>query len=96
VTEEEAAPDPLAERMQLLTWLIAHAWSDETFKQQLLANPKAALEKELGARLPEALEVKVLVDTPYVVHLVLPRNPAGEGELADHELDVVVGGSGAA
>ena len=96
MTEEETAPDPLVERMQLESRLIARAWADETFKQQLLANPKAALEKELGARLPEALEVKVLVDTPYMLHLVLPRNPAGEGELADHELDVVVGGSGAA
>ena len=32
--------------------LITKAWENETFKQELLSNPKAAIEKEFGVTIP--------------------------------------------
>jgi hypothetical protein len=90
MTDEE--PDPLAVRYQRESRLIARAWRDPAFRAALRADPKAAFEQELGMRLPAELEIRVLEDTPVLYHFVIPRNPAGEGELADFELDGVVGG----
>ncbi len=91
MTEEETE-DPLAVRYELESKLVTRAWSDPEFRKALLANPRAAFEKELGRRLPAEFEIRVLEDTPTLYHFVIPRNPAGEGELADFELDNVVGG----
>jgi hypothetical protein len=43
----------LRTRKDLDIHLITRALKDETFKQELLANPKAVVEKELGAKLSE-------------------------------------------
>ena len=89
---QDDSEDPLAARCQFEAKLIARAWEDPEFRRSLLADPRAAFEKELGRRLPAAFEIRVLEDTPVLYHFVIPRNPAGEGELADFELDNVVGG----
>ena len=52
--------------------LIAKAWEDEAFKQELLSNPKSAIEEALGVSLPEGIEIFVHEQTPTTVHLVLP------------------------
>ncbi len=85
-------PEPLEARYERESKLITRAWRDPAFRQALLADPKAVFEKELGIKLPADFEIRVLEDTAYVYHFVIPRNPAGEGELADFELDGVVGG----
>ena len=36
---------------------------DEDFRQRLLEDPKAAVEQELGTRLPEGVEVRVVEET---------------------------------
>jgi hypothetical protein len=59
--------------------LIAKAWEDEAFKQELLSNPKAAIEEALGVSLPEGIEVYVHEQTPTAVHLVLPMKQADLG-----------------
>jgi len=59
--------------------LIVKAWEDEAFKQELLNNPKAAIEKALGVSLPEGIEIYVHEQTPTTVHLVLPMKQAGLG-----------------
>jgi hypothetical protein len=55
----------------------------------LVANPKAVVEKELGAKLPEDLEIKVLEETEDTIYMVLPCNPY-EGISEDH-LKTLVG-----
>ncbi len=56
---------------KLLSWqefqneLISWALKDESFRQELLADPKAVVEKEIGkikegVKLPDALEIKVI------------------------------------
>lgn len=59
--------------------LITRAWEDEGFKQQLLSNPKATIEKTLGVPLPDEVEIYVHEQTPTAIHLVLPMPPGRLG-----------------
>jgi hypothetical protein len=76
--------------------IIAKAWKDPSYKQRLLANPKAALQQEVAAVdpsvvLPAELHVQVHEEAPNVYHLVLPRNPRdiSLGELIGDNLEAV-------
>jgi|SRR6476661_2855237 len=69
--------------------LITRALKDEDFRKGLVANPKAAVEKEIGAKLPEKLEIKVLEETEDTLYMVLPYNPY-EGIYED-DLKALVG-----
>jgi hypothetical protein len=70
--------------------LIRRSLQDESFRQRLLADPKATIEQELGKQLPADLKVQVLEETQDTVYLVLPPSRA-PGELSDLELDAVAG-----
>ena len=69
--------------------IIAKCWSDEGFKQKLLADPAAVLKAE-GVTLPAGLSVKALENTDTVFHLVIPA--AKPTDLSDEDLDKVAGG----
>ena len=62
-------------RKDLEAQLIARAFKDSAFKQDLLANPKVVVEKELGTKLPEDIEINVLEETKTTLYMVLPSNP---------------------
>ncbi len=74
--------------------IIAKAMKEETFRQELLSNPKAAIERALGITIPQGVTIAVHQDTPTAVHLVLPVRALGKGgeELSDAELEQVTGG----
>ncbi|ATB27522.1 NHLP leader peptide family RiPP precursor [Melittangium boletus] len=55
--------------------LIRKAWDDESFKNALLRDPRAVVEKELGVKLPEEIEIFVHEQTPHTIHLILPQKP---------------------
>src|SRR5262245_27929848 len=81
--------------------LIARAWEDDAFRQELLSSPKAVLARELaqlqpGATLPDGVEVRVVEETPSTHYLVLPANPLVESgeELTDADLEPVVAAGG--
>lgn len=69
--------------------VVARAWRDPAYKQQLLAEPAAVL-REAGIEVPAGQQVRVVENTDQVVHLVLPQQPAGT--LSDEQLDQVAGG----
>jgi hypothetical protein len=61
--------------------VVARAWSDPTFKAQLLSDPHAMLQAE-GVVTAQGVTITVVENTENLVHLVLPVKPA------DHELSV--------
>ena len=67
-------------RAEMERRLIERSLEDESFRERLLADPRAAVEQELGVSLPEEVQV-VAVDG------------VGEGgEISEEELEVVAGG----
>lgn len=68
-------------RYDAQTMLIGKAVVDETFRKDLIANPKAVLQKEFGAELPADVEVEVLEFTPKKAYVVIPVRPAGDVEV---------------
>ena len=82
-------------RAEMERKLIERSLEDEAFRQRLLADPRAALEEELGTRLPQEVRVVALEETADTVYLVLPLRSAEaqeSGELSDRELEAVAGG----
>ena len=78
--------------------IVQRSLEDESFSHRLLADPRAALEEELGTRLPEEVRVVALEETADTVYLVLPSRPTEApraDELSDRELEAVAGGSSA-
>jgi hypothetical protein len=63
--------------------LISRIWTDESFKQEMLTNPKVVLEREVGITLPADMEIKALEEDPNVFYFVIPKTPADEAELLD-------------
>ncbi len=76
--------------------IIQRSLEDDAFRQRLLEDPKAAIEQELGTRLPAGVEIRAVEETQDTVHLVLPVRPTDvePGELSDRELESVAGGEG--
>ena len=46
--------------------------------QRSLEDPKAAVEEELGARLPEGVQVRAVEETVETIYLVLPSGSPAE------------------
>ncbi len=70
--------------------VIAKAWSDPAFKQRLLSEPVATLQAS-GIDISKGLNVKVVEDTPDLVHMILPAAPSS-AELTDEALERMSGG----
>jgi hypothetical protein len=70
--------------------IVAKALQDDGYREELLANPKRAIQQEFGKELPLGLEVRVVEESANVVYLVLP--PKRALELSDADLQAVAGG----
>lgn len=79
----------LKTRKDLEIHLITRALKDESFRAELIANPKAVIEQEIGSKLPDELEITVLEETEDTIYMVLPCNPY-EG-LSEEELKASLG-----
>jgi len=85
--------DRLEKRKNLELELIQKAQSNEAFRNQLVNDPRAAIEAHLGETIPASFNVKTIEETPDTFFLVLPAQ-RGSRELTEAELDKVSGGSG--
>ncbi|WP_186415006.1 NHLP leader peptide family RiPP precursor [Pannonibacter sp. P2PFMT1] len=84
--------DPIAEARQYIEKaLIEKAMADSAFREDLKANPHAALKALLGTDPIPAMKITVVEETPGEVILVLPRSIA-QDELPDELLDMASGG----
>jgi Nitrile hydratase, alpha chain len=81
-------------RAEVERTIVQRSIEDEEFRQRLLDDPKGTLEQELGNRLSESTEVRVVEESADTIYLVLPSaSVVGEGgELSDQELEAVAGG----
>jgi hypothetical protein len=82
-------------RAEIERTIVQRSLQDESFRQMLLDDPKAAVEQELGTQLPEGVEVRVVEESAQTIYLVLPSATAvGEGgEISDRDLEAVAGGA---
>ena len=68
--------------------LIDMAEDDGAFREQLVADPRAAIRGALDLELPGDLNIVVHEDDVQTAHLVLPPS----AEMTDAQLDQVTGG----
>ncbi len=82
-------------RNELEAKVIAKAWQDEEFKQELLNQPRATIIREWGLRnIPDNVDIKVIEENPNTLYMVLPMKPviANGEELSEEQLEAVAGG----
>ncbi|ACC81661.1 NHLP leader peptide family RiPP precursor [Nostoc punctiforme] len=89
MTQQEQAQT----RQDIEARIIAKAWKDEAYKQELLTNPKAVIEREFGVEFPADVNVQVLEENPTSLHFVLPISPVAIAqELSEEELLALAAG----
>lgn len=71
--------------------IIAKAWTDEKFKQKLMANPSRVL-KEYGIEPPAHKTFKIVEETKNEKYLILPESPSST--LSEEELVKIAAASG--
>ena len=80
-------------RQDIEARIIAKAWKDEAYKQELLTNPKAVIAREFSVQFPQDLTIEVLEENPTSLYLVLPMSPMTMAEeLSEEKLEAIAGG----
>jgi hypothetical protein len=59
-------------RKELESRLLAKARKDAAFLEEMLKNPVAVTERELGVTLPEGMKIHIHQETPSELHFVMP------------------------
>lgn len=70
--------------------IINDSLKDKKFRDNLLENPRVAIEEKYGVKVPDELEILILNDTEQQMHIVLPS--VGKDELSEQELTKIAGG----
>jgi hypothetical protein len=55
-------------------WIV-RSWTNETFRKQLLDNPRSIFEGEMGIPFPAELKIQSLEETPNRIYFILPKSP---------------------
>jgi Nitrile hydratase, alpha chain len=80
-------------RKQIEEALLARAESNESFRRDLLADPRGVLAKDFGISISPEVKLNVVEETTSNLYLVLPaRAASAAGQLTDIELELVAGG----
>jgi hypothetical protein len=87
-----ATNDPKDPRM--LDAVLAKAATDRPFRDQLLSDPRTAIEREFGLSVPNSFRMKFIERGRDVDALVvLPDFQTADGELSEDELETIAGGA---
>ena len=73
---------------EMLRQIVEKSALDADFRQQLLADPKAAISGELGISIPDSMDIVVHESDMRTVHLALPPDPA----MTEEQLEAVSAG----
>ncbi|MEH1770607.1 MAG: NHLP leader peptide family RiPP precursor [Nostoc sp.] len=81
-------------RQDIEARIIAKAWKDEAYKQELLSNPRSVIGREFGVEFPSDVNVQILEENPTSLHFVLPVSPVSVAQdLSEEELEAIAGGA---
>lgn len=69
--------------------IVERAWSDRSYKERLIADPRAVL-REAGFNPAWNGEIRIVENSPQTMYLVIPQKP---GALSEQDLDSVAGGA---
>jgi hypothetical protein len=90
VVHQEPAVMSTITRGEIQDLVSKFAAENPKYRQALIADPKAVIEKQLNVSLG-GVAVTALVETADTTYVVVPHVPA-EGELSDSDLEKVAGG----
>lgn len=75
----------------LVERVVQRASADPAFRAHLMADPKGAVESELGIAIPVGMKIRVVEERSDEFYIVLPPKERG-GEVNDAALAGVAGG----
>ena len=73
--------------------IVERAMKDPAFRQAMLKDPRAALERAFNVQLPEQVTIRVVEEAPNTLTLVLPAALPAVQELSDADLQAATGGA---
>ena len=79
-------------RAELGGLISARLSTDPSFREKLLADPRAALFELIGVKVPDFVTFEVHEETLNNIHLIIPA-VASPGEITDEDLELVAGGT---
>jgi hypothetical protein len=93
----ELYQEAVQKRIDFNARLVLKSWEDKSFRDEFLADPRKTLEKELGQKIPEKVEIHVIEETRNTACFVIPQKPvqpATDGMLTEEALAAVAAGTG--
>jgi hypothetical protein len=83
-----------AVNMGLTRDIVSKASRDQSFRERLLKDPKAAIQTEFGVEFPQNVTVRVHENTGTIFNLVLPEpvEVSSQRDLTPEQLQQVAGG----
>jgi Nitrile hydratase, alpha chain len=79
-------------RGQLWDKIVEQAEKNPKYYDQLMADPRSLMEKQLGTSIPKNVNIKVLEEANDTYYIVLPAFAKEGDELSDSDLEKVAGG----
>src|SRR5690349_6585303 len=92
IYSERNTPMSASNWKELEAQVIEKAMKNDSYRSQLLDNPRAVAEQELGYSLSPDVQIKVIEHDPETVYLLLPKKADASQELSEEQLDSVAGG----
>ena len=80
-------------RGEMQDLLAKFAASNPTYREALLKNPRAVVEKQFNMELGGDIKVKAVEETADTIYVVVPHVVNAGAELDDADLEKVAGGS---